>query len=113
MGAVKLAAVTPRHVQEFNVALRAKDLSSRSRQIMGKALRNALLMAVKRGYINRNPADGVPIASGERETKLNFWSATEARSFLSSEYVLADRLRSCWLFLLSTGLRRGEVRALR
>jgi integrase len=113
MGAVKLAAVTPRHVQEFNAALRAKDLSSRSRQIMGKALRNALSMAVKRGYINRNPADGVPIASGERETELNFWTASEARAFLSSEYVVADRLRPCWLFLLSTGLRRGEVCALR
>ena len=38
--------------------------SSRSRQIMGKALRNALAIAVKRGYIPRNPADVVPIASG-------------------------------------------------
>jgi integrase len=55
----------------------------------------------------------VPIASGERETELNFWSAEEARAFLSSDYVVADRLRPCWLFLLSTGLRRGEVCALR
>lgn len=32
---------------------------------------------------------------------------------MSSDYVVADRLRPCWLFLLSTGLRRREVCALR
>jgi integrase len=113
MGAVKLASVTPRHVQEFNAALRQKELSSRSRQIMGKALRNALAIAVKRGYIPRNPADGVPIASGERGTELNFWTADEARKFLASPAVQEDRLQPCWRFLLATGLRRGEVCALR
>ncbi len=113
MGAVKLTNITPRHVQEFNTALRKKELSSRSRQVMGKALRNAMSMAVKRGYIPRNPADGVSIASGERETELNFWTADEARQFLASPAVQDDRLQPCWRFLLATGLRRGEVCALR
>jgi hypothetical protein len=75
----------------FKASLRSKDLSSRSNQIMGKALWNALSTAVKRGYVTRNPADGVPIASGECETVLNFWTTAEARAFLSSDYVAADR----------------------
>lgn len=113
IGAVRLSAMTPKHVQHFNAELRKTELSPRSRQIMGKALRNALATAVKRGYLQRSPADGVPIASGERLTELNFWSATDARAFLASPLVAADRLAPCWHFMLATGLRRGEVCALR
>lgn len=113
IGAVRLSALTPRHVQEFNEQLRVAGLSSRSQQIMGKSLRNALSMAVQRRYLQRSPADGVPIATGQRISEINFWTSREAQTFLSHPDVLADRLRPCWFFALSTGLRRGELCALR
>jgi len=113
LGAVKLAELRPRHVHELNDGLRSAGLSSRSRQVIGKTLRSALASAVKRGYVARNPADDVPLPPGDRESEIRFWSADEARGFLSSPAVKEDRLFPLWFVALATGLRRGELCALR
>ena len=113
MGAVQVRAVTPRHVQDLYTSLRAEKLSPRSRQIIAKSLRNAFAVAVQRDYVTRNPADAVPVPNGDRVGEIEFWSAAEARAFLRSPAVLEDRLRACWFVALSTGLRRGELAALR
>ena len=113
LGAVKLGALKARHVQELYAALRHDGLSPRSRQIVGKSLRNALAVAVRRDYLARNPADGVPVPNGDRLKEVEFWSATEAREFLAAGPVRANRLLPLWFVALSTGLRRGELAALR
>ncbi len=113
LGAMKLSELRPRHVQELNDGLRSAGLSSRSRQVIGKTFRSALASAVKRGYVARNPADDVPLPPGDRESEIRFWSADEARCFLSSPAVKEDRLFPLWFVALATGLRRGELCALR
>ena len=46
-------------------------------------------------------------------SEIRFWSADEARCFLSSPTVKEDRLFPLWFVALATGLRRGELCALR
>ena len=113
MGAVQLRAITVRQIQDLYASLREEALSPRSRQVVAKSLRNALAVAVRRDYLTRNPADAVPIPNGDRLEEIEFWSASEARAFLRSNAVLDDRLRALWYLALSTGLRRGELAALR
>ena len=45
------------------------------------------------------------------KTEMSVWTAEQARQFL--EYASDDRLYALWFLLLTTGLRRGEVAALR
>ena len=109
IGAVSLPALTAHHVQQVHDGLRREELSSRSRQVVGKTLRNALLMAVKGGYLEKSPADGVAISNGQRKQEIAYWSADQAREFLECEVVLQDWMRPLWQTALATGLRRGEL----
>ncbi len=111
LGEAKLSGLTARQVQAFHEGLRADGLSSRSRQALGKVLRMALSDAVKRGYLVRNVADAVTLPSGERRGEIALWSREQASEFLAA--TAADRHFPIWMLALATGLRRGELCALR
>ena len=68
-GQARLSGLTARQVQAFYAELRARGLSSRSRQVIGKVLRMALADAVKRGYVARNVAAAVELPSGARRAR--------------------------------------------
>ncbi|MFN0090106.1 MAG: tyrosine-type recombinase/integrase [Acidimicrobiales bacterium] len=103
--------MTARQVQAFHDRLREEGLSGRSRQAIGKVLRMALADAVKRGYIARSVAEHVRLPSGRRQKEIRVWSRAEASAFLAA--VGGDRLFAVWAVALATGLRRGELCALR
>ena len=111
LGEAQLSGLTARQVQAFHEGLRADGLSSRSRQALGKVLRMALSDAVKRGYLVRNVADAVTLPSGERRGEIALWSREQASEFLAAR--AADRHFPIWMLALATGLRRGELCALR
>jgi integrase len=111
LGEARLSGLTARQVQAFYAELRARGLSSRSRQVIGKVLRMALADAVKRGYVARNVAAAVELPSGARQGEIRVWSRAEAAAFL--EATAGDRLFPAWALALGTGLRRGELCALR
>lgn len=112
LGRTKLGRLTPRMVQQLHADLIAEGLSSTSVQLVGKVLRMALGDAVKRGLIARNPATVVALPT-VRRAEIECWSREEALAFLGSEAVQGDRLRALWRLALASGLRRGELVALR
>jgi integrase len=77
---------------------------------MHETLHKALKQAVRWGYMMRNPADDVdpPKARAEEVHPL---TQDEARRFLDT--VRGDRLEALYVVALHTGLRQGELLALR
>jgi integrase len=77
---------------------------------MHETLHKALKQAVRWGYMTRNPADDVdpPKAHAEEVHPL---TQQEARRLL--ETVRGDRLEALYVIALHTGLRQGELLALR
>ena len=108
LGAVKVAALTPAHVQHLSDEL--ERLSPRSRQLAVGTLKSACAWAVSNGLIRRNPVAGVRRPRVE-QTQVQPWTAEEARRFLTA--TAADRLGFAWALLLTRGLRRGELCGLR
>lgn len=69
-------------------------------------LHAALVDAVKRGYLPRNPADGAERPK-KTKRKMSVWTADEARTFLESTE--ADRWHPMWAVMLDRGMRREEA----
>ncbi len=99
-------------VQDLYADLLSGGLSTTSVQTIGKVLRMALGDAVKRGLIMRSPASVVALPT-IRRAEIDCWSQQQALAFLDSPVLQDDRLRALWRLALATGLRRGELVALR
>ena len=100
-------------VQDTYAELLDGGLSATSVQTIGKVLRMALGDAVTRGIVQRNPAKTVALPSKRGGSEVECWSQAEALQFLESEQLASDRFRAVWRLALATGLRRGELVALR
>jgi len=85
-------------------------LSPRSVRLVHVTIHRALRDAVRWGLLARNVGD---LADPPKhiKTEMNTWTAEEVHRFL--DHVRADRLYPCFLLLLTTGLRRGELAGLR
>ena len=109
LGTVKLAALTPRHVQGLLLKLQGVAAPATIVKVHG-VLRNALADAERMDLVSRNVAKAV------RPPRL---SRTERRSLTPAEagtllsHLKGDRLEAVFIVALSTGLRRGEVLGLR
>lgn len=117
IGAVRLCDLTPEVLDEWVGALSAADgagkrrLGPTSARLVRKVLSMALEEAVERGRLARNPVRLTQPPRPERSrTKLG-WTLEEASSFLQA--VADHRLYAAFHLCLVTGLRRGEVLALR
>ena len=69
-----------------------------------------LRSAVKRGYLEKNPAHGVVIREGDSKKEWRFYSADQVRMLLS---VLTEPCASVVAIAVLTGLRIGEILGLR
>jgi integrase len=88
-------------------------LSPRSVRYIHNTLHGAFAAAVKWGRLERNPADLADPPSkrlAERRV-MKPWTADELTQFLDSE--AGDRYYYVWVFLATTGCRRGEALGLR
>jgi integrase len=87
-------------------------LSGSTVQKIHHVLYKSLKQAVKWNLIPRNPADAVkaPTASSKEMHPL---SASEARRLLNAAREADDRLEALYVLALHTGMRRGELLALR
>jgi integrase len=75
-------------------------------------LTTALGWAVKNGHLRSSPAAGVErTAPTRRASKLKHWTPSQVGQFIES--TTSDRSRAMWLLALNTGVRRGEMAALR
>lgn len=120
LGAVPLQKLTPPQIQAFYHQLltspppRAKDrgrtLSPRTVQLVHAVLHRALGQAVQWGLLARNPADAVKKPRVERK---EFTALTPEQVAQFLEAARDDRLHALFTLAVLTGLRLGELLALR
>ena len=103
LGRVKLAALTPRRVQEW---IDADPGSPRSVILHRAVLRHALNVAVRQRVLPYNPASYVDLPRPGTGIARPL-SLDEARALLAA--TRGDRLAALWRLALVTGLRQGEL----
>ena len=110
LGRIAIAKLTPADVQAFLNAKTAAGLSPRRVQYIHAVLRRALVTAERWGMVSRNVAKLVdpPRVPHHEITPL---TPEQARAFLETN--VDDRLWALYVTALGTGLRQGELLALR
>ena len=90
-------------------------LSARTVRYVHTIIHAGLGAAVRDGLLSVNPSDKAdpPSAKAAASPEMRFWSATELRAFLDHSARAEEGMTVAWTLLASTGLRRGEVLALR
>jgi integrase len=90
-------------------------LSPRSVRYVHTILHRAFKDAVRWGRLTRNPCDAAdpPRYGAADHTVAGTWSGEALRSFLDESGRTGDRYFAAWLFLATTGCRRGEALGLR
>jgi integrase len=96
---------------------RAGGLSPRTVRYIHTILGRALKDAVRDGRLLVNPADRAtpPTAKQAKAPEMRYWEQRELRAFLhwSADPAARDDLTVAWTLLAMTGVRRGELLALR
>ena len=109
LGSVKLAALSPRHVQNLLTGLQETVAPATVVKVHG-VLRNALADAERMDLVGRNVAKAVRTP---RLPRLERRALTPVEAALLLAQFKEDRFEAVFVIALSTGLRRGEVLGLR
>ena len=110
LGAVPLARLSPQQLQRLYASSLQKGLSPASVIHLHAVLRRALGQALRLGLVARNVALlAVPPRLARRE--MTTLSPEQARQLLQA--AAGDRLEALYTLALSTGMRQGELLALR
>jgi integrase len=110
LGSIPLERLAHEHVRRFVLDMEAAGRGVTTIRRVVAVLRSALADAVRQRRVMHNAAEHVPLPAevrAEREP----WTAAEAVRFL--DHVMEDRLGPLFEVAIGTGLRRGEVLALR
>jgi integrase len=110
IGKISLARLTGEHVQRLLSERLSEGLAPSTVRYTHAILRNALNEAVALGLIPRNVALLVKKPRARR-IEMRCWDPEQARAFLVA--ARGDRLYALYLVALSTGMREGELLALR
>ena len=106
VGALKLAKLTPLHVQNLYAVKLAGGLSSSSVNNVHRVLRRALNCAVKWGLLTRNVCAMVDPPRSQRH-EMRTLTVEEVQRLLQA--VRDDRLEAMYVLEVCTGVRFGEV----
>ena len=110
LGCVKLSKLTPAHVQGLYRDKLDSGLSPATVQKIHTVLHKALAQALKWNMIPRNAADAVKAPRPAPE-EMHPLSPDEARKLI--EAVRGDTLEALYVLAVHTGMRQGELLALR
>jgi integrase len=111
LGEIQLRKLTPLRIQTFyNNKLKDKQSSS-SVHSMHKVLHGGLKQAVKLRYLSNNPADGASLPADEPQREGQSLTLEQAQHLLT--VVRGHRLEAFIALTLTTGMRHGELTALR
>jgi integrase len=110
LGRVELAKLKPAHIQQFYDALHGKGLSAKTIRNIHGVLHAALNQAVRMELITRSPADRVDVPKKVRPTIHVAEEGDRARLVAA---IIKSKYRVPILIALGTGLRRGEILALK
>jgi integrase len=110
IGRIKLSELQPLHLQRFYAGLLKQGLSERTVEWIHTVCSASLKQAVRWGLINRNPADMVD-APKPKKKLMRVLDVDDLGEFL-------DRIDKCahrdiFILALCTGMRRGELVAIR
>ena len=109
LGAIRLARLTPLHVQAMLAEMERAGLTPHQRKTAYVTLHAALSQALRWGMVRGNPCEAVsPPRVTPREMRV--LTPEQARRFL--EAAKADRYYALYALLLGCGLRLGEALAL-
>jgi integrase len=117
LGQRRVQDLRPEHVAAMIGEMLATGRSDRRGGLSPKSVRNhvgvlhaALDDAVRWGRVQRNVVDVVQLPRWER-AEPRTWTSAQMRAFLAA--TAASRDAAAWRLVLSTGIRRGELAALR
>lgn len=110
LGHIAIAKLTPADVQTFMNRRSAAGLSPRRVTYIHAVLRRALVTAERWGMVTRNVAK---LVDTPRVTRHEITPLTPEQAKVLIESAAADRHRALWITALGTGLRQGELLALR
>lgn len=108
-----VAALLRRGESSSGAGTRAAGLSPRTVRYIHTILHAALKDALRWNRVVRNPADAAtpPSVASTRSARPKAWTAEQLRTFL--EYSADSRYLPAWIFLATSGCRRGECLGLR
>lgn len=110
LGAVRLAKLTPQHVQTFLTRKLAEGLSPTTVRSIHGAFHRALEDALRLGLVTRNVTEQ---ARAPRRTTAEVQTMTEEQAAAFLDAAAGDRWESLYLLALTTGMREGELLGLR
>jgi integrase len=110
LGRLRLKALTPAHVQGFYRWRLDSGLSPATVQKIHVVLHKALSQAVKWSLVPRNVTEAVS-APRPSPKEMHPLSAEEVRRLLGA--ATGDRLEALWVLAVHTGMRQGELLALK
>jgi integrase len=110
LGRLRLKALTPAHVQGFYRGRLDSGLSPATVQKIHVVLHKALSQAVKGPLVPRNVTEAAT-APRPSPKEMRPLSAEEVRNLLRA--ASSDRLEALWVLAVHTGMRQGELLALK
>jgi integrase len=110
LGRVQLSRLTAQHLQQLYAQKLAAGLSSTTVHHLHAVLHKALHNAVRLGLVQRNVADLVD-RPRQRHVEIAYLSPEQAQRLLAT--AVGDRLEALYVLALTTGMREGELLALR
>lgn len=114
LGHLSIHEVTPQHITDWQLELarngatqrRSGKLSANTIRLARAPLNRAFKYAITHGMLRTNPVEAAR-PPAKVKSKPAHWTPEEARTFLA--WHEGDRLYPLWAFLLSAGLRIGEL----
>jgi integrase len=110
IGRLPLARLTPEHLQRLYAARQEAGLSAMSVRHLHAVLHRALEQATRWGLVARNVASLVSPPRAPRH-EMHTLTTEQARAFLQATE--SDRFHALYVLAVSTGMRQGELLALR
>lgn len=110
LGAVRLKDLSPTHFQQLYTDLLTAGTGVRTVQLVHAVSHRALGQAVKLRLLSRNPVDAVD-APRKPRAEMRVLTLQQTQALLAAAE--GDRLQALFHLAIHTGLRRGELVALR
>ena len=102
---------TKAQIHEFIFVKLPAELSPHRKKTMLKCLRRIFELAVEEGIIGKNPTKGINVKIPQKEQKV--LSSKDAEKLLFEARRCGHRFYYLWAFALFTGMRNGEIYAIR
>jgi integrase len=112
LGNIRLSKLTPQQIQQFYLQLAEQNLAGATQRLYHLVLSALLQEALYLGYIPSNPARAVRPPRVER-SEPQYYDEEDIRALLAAIVEEPPRFRALVQLALFTGMRRGEIIALK